>query len=115
MSISSPRTPSSSWPGIGFSCSAANQPGSGTDIALWVATSATRSNGRSHSSAWPLQRPAASASGSLSPPAATNVADAPATTSTATAATPTIAARRRERVRSAAGLWIIRNSETRPA
>ena len=48
--------PSSSWPAIGRSWSDANQPGSGTDIELCVAGSATSSSGRSHSAAWPLQR-----------------------------------------------------------
>jgi len=78
---------------------------------------ATSSSGRSHSSVWPLQRPAASATGSLRPPVATNVAAAPATISAATATAVTSAARRRERLRSAAcagGLWISRSSETRP-
>jgi hypothetical protein len=53
--------PSLSWSTIGRSCSDEYQPGSGTDIELWVAGCATRSSRRSHSSMRPLHGPFAGA------------------------------------------------------
>ena len=102
VSNSRPRMPSSSWPPIGRSCSAANQPGSGTDIELCVAGSTTSSSGRSHSSAWPLQRTTAGA-GSLDAAAARRTRPARQPISSARDATGDRASRRSARPARAAG------------
>ena len=46
---------------IGASCWEENHPGSGTDIELCVAASATSGSVRPHSAAWPLHGPAGGA------------------------------------------------------
>ena len=70
--------PSWSWPLIGRSCSAENQPRVGTDIELCVAGRTTRVSGRLHSSAYPLHVVVFAAAGSVVPPLATKVATAAA-------------------------------------
>ena len=86
MSISRPRIPPASWSAIGWSCAAENQPGSGTDIELCVAASATSFSGRAHSSRWPLQAPPAGA-GVIAAPVPAKAATATAIAATANAAT----------------------------
>ncbi len=76
---------------MGRSCSDENQPGSGTDIELWVAAMETSASGRSHSSRWPLHGPFGSAA-VVVPPLARNPAT---TTATSTAATAAGSSRRR--------------------
>ena len=74
--------PSESWPPIGFSCSAENQPGSGADIELWVAGSTTSVSGRSQSRESPSHAPAAGAA-VVVPPDPRKIAIAPPITATA--------------------------------
>jgi hypothetical protein len=86
--------PSRSWSAIGRSCWEEYQPGSGADIALCVAASATSSSGRPQSSSWPLHAPAAGAAVDV-PPEPTNTLT-PATISAA-ATSEAITVRRRTR------------------
>ena len=79
---------------------AENQPGSGTDIELWVAGNTTSLSGLSHSSRWPLQAVMAGG-GSSAPPVARKL-PAAASTSSAAAAPATIL-RARWRVAGPAG------------
>jgi hypothetical protein len=83
--------PSLSWSMIGRSCSDEYQPGSGTDIELWVDGSATWSSRRSHSSMRPLHGPLAGAA-VVVPPLPRKSATA---TAISTAGASPVASRRR--------------------
>ena len=91
--------PSWSWSAIGASCIDAYQPGSGTDMELWVAARATSFSGRSHSSRWPLQVPSGGG-GVVAAPVPTNVAP---TAMTAIAGSSPAASRRRRTRRCGPG------------
>ena len=111
--------PSSSWPPIGRSCSAEYQPGSGTDIELWVAGRTTSSRRRSHSAAWPLHAvTGACCAGASVPPLAAKTAAAPAiSTAASTGTAMRRALRGRARAgaaRSSAGTWTMRSTIASP-